>query len=119
MVYDLIGEIHRYIGTLEKLLRELNYTMKDKYHWMPPDNHIAVFLGDYIDRSDSCLAVLKTARNMVDDGIAIALLGNHEYNAILYHTPIPGGVRYLRKHSEKNRIQHQATLDDSCFTSVV
>jgi hypothetical protein len=47
---------------------------------------------------------------MVDAGEAVALLGNHELNAIAYHTP-DGQGGHLRKHTNANRRQHAATLD--------
>lgn len=46
-----------------------------------------VFLGDYIDRGPQVREVLHTVRAMVEAGDALALMGNHEYNAICYHTP--------------------------------
>ena len=47
---------------------------------------------------------------MVDTGTARALMGNHEFNALLYHTKGPDG-KWLRPHNEKNTFQHQATLN--------
>ncbi len=56
---------------------------------------------------------------MADKGYTIALLGNHEYNAINYHTlkkdymNIPDNEnKYLRCHNKKNRKQIQSTLDN-------
>jgi hypothetical protein len=49
---------------------------------------------------------------MVDAGDALAVMGNHEYNAIAFHTAMPGKPnQWFREHSDKNRKQHQATLD--------
>jgi hypothetical protein len=48
---------------------------------------------------------------MVEEGHALAVMGNHELNALAYHTPdetAPG--EYLRRHSTKNTHQHRATL---------
>lgn len=45
---------------------------------------------------------------MVDNGTAIALMGNHEYNALCFHYPTEGG--HLRKHLIKNIVQHYETL---------
>ena len=41
---------------------------------------------------------------------ARAVMGNHELNALLYHTKGPDG-EWLRPHNEKNTSLHQATLD--------
>ena len=38
------------------------------------------------------------------------MMGNHELNALLYHTKGPEG-EWLRAHNEKNTAQHKATLD--------
>lgn len=37
-----------------------------------------VFLGDYIDRGPDSRAVLQKVRDLVNDGLAVALKGNHE-----------------------------------------
>lgn len=48
---------------------------------------------------------------MVDAGNAHAIMGNHEYNAICYHTRNQQG-EYLRPHTKKKTEQHQAFLDE-------
>ena len=49
---------------------------------------------------------------MIDTGAALAVMGNHEFNAIAYATEDPDDDgNYLRPHTEKNRRQHQAFLD--------
>jgi hypothetical protein len=45
---------------------------------------------------------------MVDNGDAVALMGNHEYNAILFNQL--GDKGYLRSHSLKNIKQHASTM---------
>jgi hypothetical protein len=40
----------------------------------------------------------------------MAVMGNHEYNAICYHTPSKNGQGWLRERSPKNVKQHSATL---------
>lgn len=46
---------------------------------------------------------------MVDSDNAIALMGNHEYNALCFHFQETQGG-HLRKHLIKNVIQHYETL---------
>ena len=46
---------------------------------------------------------------------ATAVMGNHEFNAICYHTP-DGAGDFLRPHTEKNTRQHGATLEQ-CATA--
>lgn len=111
MTYDFIGDIHGYINPLRSLLKKLNYHQEDENLWIPPEGHKAVLVGDYIDRGNDSLAVLKTVKAMVESGYAVALLGNHEYNAICYHTE-DGKGGYLRSHSVDHNRQHQATIDD-------
>jgi hypothetical protein len=48
---------------------------------------------------------------MVDAGHALAVMGNHELNAIAYATKDPKDDGYLRRHSEHNQSNHQAFLD--------
>ncbi|MEO6870303.1 MAG: metallophosphoesterase [Ginsengibacter sp.] len=66
-------------------------------------------MGDYIDRGPKIKETLEIVKQMVENGSAIALLGNHEYNALCYHTKNPDGS-YLREHSIKNNNQHSETL---------
>jgi hypothetical protein len=48
---------------------------------------------------------------MIDSGTALAVMGNHEFNAIAYCTPDHEAGGYLRPHSEKNIRQHRAFLN--------
>lgn len=47
---------------------------------------------------------------MVEAGQAVAIMGNHEFNALAYATP-DGQGGWLRSHDHIKRSQHQATLD--------
>jgi hypothetical protein len=49
---------------------------------------------------------------MVESGAALAVMGNHEYNAITYYTQDSSTGNYLRPHSEKNSDQHIAFLKE-------
>jgi hypothetical protein len=56
--------------------------------------------------------VLEIVRPMIDEGAALAVMGNHEYNAIAYFTPDPDDhSRHLREHSGRHCDQHEAFLD--------
>lgn len=63
----------------------------------------ALFLGDLIDNGSENRRVIVAVRAMVDAGDALCLMGNHELNAIMFHT------RH-RDHSQKNIDQHVAFL---------
>ncbi len=107
MMIDLIGDVHGHADKLEKLLLKLEYTRKgDTYQH---EQRKVLFVGDYIDRGPQIRETLEIVKAMVDSGNAIALMGNHEYNAICFHYQETEGG-HLRKHLIKNIIQHYETL---------
>jgi hypothetical protein len=106
--YDIIGDIHGYADVLKNLLHKLGYRMR-KGAWRHPER-MAIFVGDLIDRGPRQLETVDIVRRMIDEDAARAVMGNHEFNAIAYGTMDENGIP-LRKHSEKNRHQHQAFLD--------
>lgn len=106
-MYDMIGDIHGYANKLVSLLEKLGYTIQNGSYCH--HSRKVIFLGDYIDRGPQIRETLDIVRKMVDQGNAIALMGNHEYNAICFHTPQKDGG-YLREHSIKNIHQHYETL---------
>jgi len=106
-MYDLIGDIHGYATVLKKLLKKLGYKRKNGAFRCP--NRKVIFVGDYIDRGPEIPDTLHLVRSMVDAGEAIALMGNHEFNAILFNEPKEQGG-YLRPRSFKNITQHLETL---------
>lgn len=112
MGYDIIGDIHGQADKLEALLARMGYRHSAGC-WRHPGRQ-AIFVGDFIDRGPDQMRTVHLARRMVEEGAALAIMGNHEFNAIAWHTPDvrqPG--EYLRKHqsrSDKNRKQHAAFL---------
>lgn len=106
--YDIIGDIHGYCDPLEALLDTLGYRRVDGVY--RHSQHRVIFLGDFIDRGPQQREVVELARRMLDAGTALAVMGNHEFNALAWSTPDRAGG-YLRPHTEKNRRQHQAFLD--------
>jgi hypothetical protein len=109
-MYDLIGDIHGHADELVQLLEVLGYEKaQGSYHH--PDRKV-IFLGDFIDRGPQIRQVLEIVRPMIEAGHALAVMGNHELNALAYHTEgrdSPG--EHLRHHSPKNQKQHRATLE--------
>lgn len=115
--YDIIGDIHGQAGKLRQLLGQLGYELEDGVYIPGPDttgqgDNQVVFLGDFIDRGPNNRGVIEIVRPMVENRHALAVMGNHEFNAICYHTHHPATGEPLRTHSEKNHGQHQAFLDD-------
>ena len=104
---DIIGDIHGHADNLEVLLQKLGYKKKGGIYSHP--NSKVLFLGDYIDRGPKIRKTLEIVKSMVDSGNAIALMGNHEYNAICFNFKETEGG-YLREHLIKNIIQHYETL---------
>lgn len=104
---DFIGDIHGHADKLEELLRKLGYE-KHRGTYTHPDRKV-LFLGDYIDRGPKIRETLQIVKAMVDSGNAIALMGNHEYNALCFHFQETEGG-HLRKHKINNIIQHYETL---------
>jgi hypothetical protein len=107
-MYDLIGDIHGHATPLKTLLQLMDYYPENGV-WQHPDRKV-IFVGDYIDRGPQIRETLQIVKAMVDNGKAIALMGNHEYNALAYAYPLPGG-RFLRAHNATHNRQHQATID--------
>lgn len=85
--WDIIGDNHGQAAKLEGLLAKLGYHETGGVY-RHPDRRI-LFLGDYIDRGPSVRRVLQIVRAMVEAGEAVALAGNHEVNAVHYHTTGP------------------------------
>ena len=73
----------------------------------------AIFLGDFIDRGINQAAVLDIVMPMVANGAALAVMGNHEFNALAFHTLHPSRPStWLRERNNKNISQHLAFLND-------
>jgi hypothetical protein len=104
---DLIGDIHGHADKLEELLLKLGY-VKISGAYSHPSRKV-LFVGDYIDRGPKIRETLEIVKAMVDTENAIALMGNHEYNALCFHFQETEGG-HLRKHLIKNIIQHYETL---------
>ncbi|MBR8538005.1 metallophosphoesterase [Carboxylicivirga sediminis] len=82
--YDIIGDVHGHHIQLQKLLLQMDYTLVNGV-WSHA-YRVAVFVGDFINRGPNSKGVIQIIRDMVNAGTALAILGNHEVNAILYFT---------------------------------
>jgi len=114
--YDIIGDIHGRFDKLESLLGCLGYR-RDGAGFSAPPSRKAVFLGDLIDTkpghpvAGGVRATLQAVKSLCDRGDARCVMGNHEWNAICFHSMGPEGS-WLREHSDKNVSMHRGTLDD-------
>ncbi len=113
--YDIIGDIHGVKEPLETLLTRMGYAEINGVYTNPLGRKVC-FMGDFIDRGPDQKRVLEIVRNMVDSGNAVAIMGNHEFNAICYATPKDGGG-YVREHSPENFGHHKAFLKAYPFGS--
>jgi len=112
--YDIIGDIHGHADALVELLTKMGYEKRDGT-WNHSDRQ-AIFVGDFIDWGPKQVETVMMVRRMVESGSALAILGNHDLNAIAWFLPdaeVPGD--YLRSHfspewGKKNRDQHAAFL---------
>ncbi len=87
MHYDIIGDIHGHADHLAGLLRLMDYAEIGgvwRHH-----ERMAIFVGDFIDRGPRQLESVRTVRRMVEAGSALAVMGNHEFNAIAWWEPLP------------------------------
>ncbi len=108
-MFDVIGDIHGYAAELIALLLKMGY-QKHGIGFRHPERK-AVFVGDFIDRGPEIAECLAIVRAMVDAGDAWAVMGNHEFNALCFHTPDHSRpIGGLREHSHKNIDQHGETL---------
>src|SRR5262245_5006761 len=73
-----------------------------------------IFVGDLIDRGPANIKAATIARRMAEEGSARVVMGNHEFNAIAFHTEVPDSAgEFLRPHTSKNVKQQQATLEEA------
>lgn len=114
--YDIIADIHGRFDKLTTLMERTGYT-KDGDRFIPPDGHKALFLGDLIDPKPGHFLpggvreTLRAVKAMCERGDALCLMGNHELNAIYFHSKGPDG-KWLRVRGSKNIAMHQGTLND-------
>lgn len=106
--YDIIADIHGHAGKLDELLTLMDYR-KQRGVYQHPDGRQVIFVGDFIDRGPQIPETVAIARAMVESGTALATMGNHEYNAISYNLPKPGGD-FARPHTLDNTVAHAETL---------
>ncbi|MCX4024947.1 metallophosphoesterase [Endozoicomonas sp. SM1973] len=109
--YDVIGDVHGCAIALKMLLERLGYTKK-RGVWQHKSRQ-AVFVGDIVDRGPRIRESLHIVHDMVDRAGAQIVMGNHEFNALSYFTPMPAhsGRSYLRERTARHTRIIQETLD--------
>lgn len=79
----MIGDVHGCFEELQELLRLLGYKVhfnksEATYEVEPPAGAKAVFVGDLVDRGPNSPEVLRLVMDMVEQGIAYCVSGNHD-----------------------------------------
>jgi hypothetical protein len=101
---DFIGDVHGEHEHLITLLKKLSYKPTGDT-WSHPAGRKVCFLGDYVDRGPQIREVLVTVRAMVESNDAFAIMGNHEFNLISWHTPlIDGSPERCRPESKRYQL---------------
>lgn len=103
MRYTVIPDIHADLERLNWSIAQANGSKM-------------IFLGDLIDAGKLVtkpddLGVLKRVSNLIADGDASCILGNHELNAILFHRRSSTTNAHLRSHKEQNTKQHKSFIE--------
>ena len=84
--FDIIGDVHGCFDELVILLERLGYEFGGRpgaggehgFSVTHPQGRKAVFLGDLVDRGPGVARVIRLVMDMVGDGTALCVAGNHE-----------------------------------------
>jgi len=98
-MYDIIGDVHGHATLLKKLLKAAGY--KNSSSGLVHPDRKAIFVGDFINRGPEIRKTLQIIRQMVNEGNAYAVLGNHEVNTILYYLKDVSKGPLLMKESKR------------------
>jgi hypothetical protein len=114
---DIVGDIHGELEALQSLLNALGYRADGSH----PDGRGLVFVGDLCDRGPDSPGVIHYVRDLVTDGRAQCVLGNHELN-LLRGSPKPANGWFFAEDHDRatGKFLHcrQATAADrECFAA--
>jgi len=93
-MYDIIGDVHGYASLLKKLLLQIGYSKTENGYWHP--SRKAIFVGDFVNRGPEIRKTVRIVRKMVESGNALAIIGNHEINAITYYLKDKDGLPLIK-----------------------
>lgn len=102
---DIIGDIHGELEALVKLIEHMGYDTNG-FH---PEGRKLVFVGDLVDRGPYSPRVVYLVKNMIEQGNAQAILGNHEIN-VLQNKAKDGAGWYFEEQFEKDVNYHPFTI---------
>ncbi len=107
-MYDIIGDVHGYAPLLKKILLKMGYKKINGAYSHP--GRKAIFAGDFLNRGPNIRKTVRMIRSMVENGNALAILGNHEINTLIADIKDKKG-RPLINPPLKNFIAVLKTLD--------
>lgn len=93
-MYDIIGDVHGYASLLKKLLLQLGYSKTESGYSHP--SRKAVYVGDFVNRGPEIRKTVRIIRKMVENGNALAIIGNHEIYAITYYLKDKDGLPLIK-----------------------
>ncbi|QJW91347.1 AAA family ATPase [Spirosoma taeanense] len=73
--FDIVGDVHGCYDELVELLTKLGYVQDPS---APLINRTLVFVGDLIDRGPNSVGVLRLVMQLVQNGTALCVIGNHD-----------------------------------------
>jgi protein phosphatase len=79
--FDIIGDVHGCYEEMTGLFVQLGYQIESGPAGpkaIPPEGRRAIFVGDLVDRGPKIPEVLRLVMNMVEDGTAFCVPGNHD-----------------------------------------
>lgn len=105
--WDLIGDLHGHHEALCQLLTQLGY-QRQQGTYTHPEQRRLIFLGDLVDRGPAVRETVRLVRDLVESGLALCIMANHEYNMICYHSWVGGD--FLRPHNARHDKQVAVSL---------
>lgn len=93
-MYDIIGDVHGYASLLKKILLQIGYSKTENGYSHP--SRKAIFVGDFVNRGPEIRKTVRIVRKMVENGNALAIIGNHEINAIIYYLKDKDGLPLIK-----------------------
>lgn len=101
-MYDIIGDTHGHAKKLDRLLLHMEYPFIDGEFAPHPEGRKVWLAGDYINRGQDSEKVVARVQGLMNRGIAEGILGNHDYDTVLWATPDPRRPgQFLRPHIEE------------------
>ncbi|MDR3292838.1 MAG: polynucleotide kinase-phosphatase [Clostridiales bacterium] len=83
--FDIIGDVHGCFDELCELLTDLGYKLDlERFTATHSEGRKAVFLGDLCDRGNKIAETLRLVMNMVAQGNALCVAGNHDVKLLRY-----------------------------------